>query len=252
MIKFSSISEENRYAKEIGVSPYVSQFLCRKHNNSLRNKGSICIICSREYRKKFYNTEKGRERARKDYVKLRNKGYFDTEEYKAKEKNYRTKYYAENIEKIRKRESIYRKSEKGKLVALLSQKNYREKNYHKIRYWDQKRRGQMANATPTWNDEFFTSEVFYAAELINFQLDIEKKTERYQVDHIIPLNNKKVCGLHVWYNLIPMKGSDNSSKSNKIPNQDYLDSLPSASEWVDFVIKRSEEIIQQEKEKLNI
>jgi 5-methylcytosine-specific restriction endonuclease McrA len=76
------------------------------------------------------------------------------------------------------------------------------------------RRAKKLQATPIW----LTTEQKEQIKLIYAEANrLTKSTNiAYHVDHIVPLNNDTVCGLHVPWNLQVLKAVDNIVKSNKL------------------------------------
>ena len=66
-----------------------------------------------------------------------------------------------------------------------------------------KRRAFKLKAVPQWANLEIIKEIY------------KKCKNGYHVDHIIPLQNKYVCGLHVENNLQYLKAKDKLSKGNK-------------------------------------
>ena len=66
-------------------------------------------------------------------------------------------------------------------------------------------------ATPAWANEFFIEEAYDLAALRTRLTGI-----KWNVDHIVPLRSKVVCGLHVEHNLQVIPKSDNCRKSNRV------------------------------------
>lgn len=86
---------------------------------------------------------------------------------------------------------------------LETSRNWKRNNPAKMRAYVNKRRADKDQATPAWFDK---EEVDYIYSLAS---------ERgLQVDHIVPLKSKYVCGLHVQDNMRCIPASLNRKKSN--------------------------------------
>jgi 5-methylcytosine-specific restriction endonuclease McrA len=120
--------------------------------------------------------------------------------------NYGRDYYKNNLgfrERLKIVNAEYQK-EKRTLPGFKTKKNSRES----------KRRAAKFQATPAWlsNEQQKEIENFYW--LAQDLKCISGQT--YHVDHIVPLQSKKVCGLHVPWNLQILPSEINLSKSNRV------------------------------------
>lgn len=78
-----------------------------------------------------------------------------------------------------------------------------------------RRRAAELRATPSWANRFFIEEIYHLAVLRTQFLGVP-----HHVDHIVPLQSPKVCGLHVEHNLRVLAASVNRAKSNRWPEQE--------------------------------
>lgn len=74
-----------------------------------------------------------------------------------------------------------------------------------------KRKATKLRATPPWAN--LTAIAARYAEARNLS---EKTGVRYHVDHIVPLKNPIVCGLHVEWNLQVILATENMKKGNRV------------------------------------
>lgn len=121
----------------------------------------------------------------------------------------------ENRERLNIKASEWRKNnpEKTKEILRASNKKHKEKrslyasnwaakNLEKRRATSAKRKAIKLSATPSWANIEKINEIY------------SNVPEGYEVDHIVPLNSKYVCGLHCEFNLQYLTPFENQSKKN--------------------------------------
>lgn len=86
---------------------------------------------------------------------------------------------------------------------------YRKSNAGKINARNAKRRATKIKATPMWFEHKKVNTVYEKAALWSTLTGTQ-----LEVDHIVPLISKTVCGLHCWHNLQIIDKTTNASKNN--------------------------------------
>lgn len=72
-----------------------------------------------------------------------------------------------------------------------------------------RRRAAIKNAIPGWANKFFIKEIYHLAKLRTKATGF-----KWHVDHIVPLQSRLVCGLHVEHNLQVIPAVENHMKKN--------------------------------------
>jgi hypothetical protein len=90
--------------------------------------------------------------------------------------------------------------------------SYRNRHLYNAR--DSKRRASELRATPTWANLNQIKRVYELCKKVSDKTGVE-----HHVDHIIPLQGKNVCGLHVEKNLAVVPARMNLTKGNTFGNE---------------------------------
>ncbi len=93
---------------------------------------------------------------------------------------------------------------------LAKQKVYRQENPEIYTAAKQRRRAIELRALPAWANHDLIKEKFALAQQLSAETGIP-----HEVDHIIPLRGRNVCGLHREDNLQVIPASENRKKNNK-------------------------------------
>jgi len=171
-----------------GLKRYFTGNPCKQGHICERLVTGHCLECHKEHVKNYQSTH--RNKIYEKSLEWRSK---NPDKVKATAKRFR-KSNAQAIKQWRKRNKA--------LIRKLGQR-YRKVNRKKLTAYEATRRASKLKATPSWSEK----------ELIeNFYNDVPKGME---VDHIIPLKNFLICGLHVLSNLQYLPRYENISKNNR-------------------------------------
>ena len=126
-------------------------------------------------------------------------------------KAYSAKWRGDNVEKLRedKAQQYIDNADRYKArAAQWKQDNRSARNAISAAY-----RASKLNATPDWLTGTHKAHIKRTYALATMMT--EATGVPYHVDHIVPLQGKDICGLHVPWNLQALRADLNMSKSNK-------------------------------------
>jgi len=173
-----------------------------KDSSKKRGHASYCKICKKE-----------RELETKDVIISRRRRYYEKNKERILELQKEDR--RNNPDKYKQRELLRSESKKeyrnkNKEALKKKKSSYRKKNQSNYNAREAKRRAGKLQATPNWYEKDKIEFVYKKSKELSKLLG-----EQMEVDHIIPLQGKDVCGLHVWENLQILEKSLNVSKGNR-------------------------------------
>jgi hypothetical protein len=213
-------------AKKRGLTKYDTGKPC-PHGHVCERwvSGGACVECQairrRNQQKRLCEEEPERMKALKEAHYERRK-----EHIKARVRQ----YAQDNLEQVRQRAREYAAAhrEEARMRTIewsranperrkQTNAEFYKNNRGAVTAYKAKYRAARRRACPPWvDDEHFAKirEIYCEAERMSKLMN-----EPYHVDHIVPLQGKTVCGLHVWWNLRVIRGTDNNRR-RRIWNDD--------------------------------
>lgn len=210
--------------KQCGVSKHETEF--HKSKTCARGHRIVCKACVTVGVKAYQETnrekvlqQKREERQRnKDTYRERDAAYYEAT--KDRQKTQRKEWYERNKESAIERATQWNAENPERRKVIQSKNKQTRKHVVKAEYERNKadyfsraagRRVTVKQATPQWVDKDQVAEMYIIASKLNgfFTKPI------FHVDHVVPLNNPLVCGLHVHTNLEVIPAKRNLSKGNR-------------------------------------
>lgn len=213
-----------RVCTKCGESKSESEFYKHKTGrDGLHPHCKSCFLASqkryREENAELVREQKRAERLRNAGAKrARDKAYYEAN--KERERAKRREWYSKNADLVKAkvrdwqeanpdRTKANRRASKARNVDSIRAEY--ERNKHQ--YFDRaaKRRVKVKEVTPSWSDEAQVRQIYKTCQNLNRMFPMLE----FHVDHVVPLVNDAVCGLHSHTNLQILVGEENLSKGNR-------------------------------------
>lgn len=117
------------------------------------------------------------------------------------------KRYEKNKKQILFSNAVWRDNNREKHRA--SQRKWKNENKALVNHHTALRRAKKKKATPLWADINRIKYIYAHCQWLNKTFNCNM-----QVDHIVPLNGKNICGLHIHQNLQVIPAEENIKKNN--------------------------------------
>lgn len=195
-------------AAERREATYVPESPCARGHRLRSTSGGGCIECRRSSEKARYRSDPKKTKAR-----TKSKYQANAEVLRAKRRvAYKKNREAEKLA-AKMRSAAWRLKNPQHAGTKAARAKYKAENPGKVRADTIKRRTAKMHRTPPWltADDLWMIEQAYELAALRTKLF----GFSWHVDHVLPLQGKKVSGLHVPNNLRVIPWLDNVSKSNK-------------------------------------
>ena len=153
--------------------------------------------------------------SKKQYIKARDARLSKMAQYRLNNRESilvgKKRYYEKNIDKCKAKQKLWATKNHNKINN--NYKKWYNNNKHKALAQTRIAQARKRKAIPKWitKDDKWLIEQAYTLSALRTKMFGFK----WHVDHIIPLSNKLVCGLHVIQNLQVIPATENLSKYNK-------------------------------------
>ena len=219
---------EKKCTGPCGLIKPLSEF--NVHKTSASGYDYRCKPCKSEYNKEYCKNNNVILKAKKKVFRQKNKESIakyalkwcqENPDYhskyrkknEAEKKEYGARYRASHLDMVRAKSLKHYYNNKD--AIRIKQAKYRRENAHTIQASGAKRRADKLQRTPVWADLEAIKQVYADCIEINLAAATAGCSERFSVDHIVPLVSKLVSGLHVEYNLQIITIKENCSKGNR-------------------------------------